>query len=379
MKRKITAIILVIIMTFSFTGCWSYRGLNELSLVMGIGIDMDDSGEFYETTFEIIDLTESSKDKGIKSKIVESSGKTLFDAVRNAKKRLQNRLYFAHAQVIIIGEEVAKRENVLSIIDLFMRDGEPRETIHLAVSKEKTAKDILTSKGVDNKIVSLAVRQIIDEDAKTTSSTSNNVSYKAFNILKDDGKSLMLAALHLAENDKEKVPESDGVAIFDKGKLSGFLSPEQTKYVLFVNNEVKEGSLSFDIDGKGTDDVSFEINKNNTKKSFSYENGKLKFKIETNTDVFLDELKSNLSMLDKNEIKSLEQKTSELMAERIKNIVLLAQASGSDVFGLGDYIYKHDFKVWRQLEGKWYGLFPTVEVEVKSVIHIRNSSFIKEM
>ena len=82
------------------TGCWNYIGLNNMTVVAGIAIDK--SGENYLLSFEIYDLQNTAQGEPIKSKIVQCKGKTIFEAVRNAKKRTSNKLYFSEAKIKLL-------------------------------------------------------------------------------------------------------------------------------------------------------------------------------------------------------------------------------------------------------------------------------------
>ena len=86
MIRKKLYIVLLGFTSFLLTGCWDYISLNELTIVTGIAIDYAEDQKNYHLSFEIIDITQSNKDEGIRTAILESEGSTLFDAVRKAKK-----------------------------------------------------------------------------------------------------------------------------------------------------------------------------------------------------------------------------------------------------------------------------------------------------
>ena len=149
MIKKCVCLILALLFALPAAGCWSYRGLDEMTIVSGIALDKDKETGNYLLSFEFVDLSGSVKENGPESKIIESEGKTIFEAVRNAKKKLRNKLYFGHAQMLIINQDIAKEEDIGSIMDWFMRDGEVRETINMAISREQTAQDIFNAVGID--------------------------------------------------------------------------------------------------------------------------------------------------------------------------------------------------------------------------------------
>ena len=179
MMKKAVCVLLALLISFSMTGCWNYRGLNEMTLVAGVAVDK--VGEKYYLTFEIIDLTSPTKEGGIKAKLIESEGNSIFEAVRNAKKRAANRLYFGNTQIVILSREIVSQDGVESLINWFLRDAEVRETAELVVSQEETAKMILAQEEEKDQVVSYEIIRIIEEDENLTGSTVRVPLYEVFN------------------------------------------------------------------------------------------------------------------------------------------------------------------------------------------------------
>ena len=63
-------------------------------------------------------------------------------------------------------KKIAEEDGINSIIDVFLRDGEGRETFNLVVSQQNSAKDLLKCEGTDEKVVSYEIREILDKDNK---------------------------------------------------------------------------------------------------------------------------------------------------------------------------------------------------------------------
>jgi spore germination protein KC len=379
MIKKAASLILSLSLLLSLTGCWSYHGLNEITIVAGVGIDIDPVSKEYLVTCEVIDLASTGEKGGAKAKAVESKGKTIFDAVRNAKKRLINKLYWGNAQVLIIGNELAKQGGLSTAIDWFVSDAECRETIGVIVSQEKTARELLELYGLDNSVIAFEINNIIDEDQTTTGSIENVPLYHVFNELRSPGISVAIPAFRSVINDGEAVVEANGEAIFKDEEMIGYLTPDESKNYLFAVNSIEGGILTFSSSDQDRQDVSLEIAKNSTKTSYSYTGGKIKVTLQTNTDVYLDEIKSGTDMLDEGVITQLETKAQTMLEHNIAGVVQKMQKEyDSDVFGFGNMIYKKDPKLWEQLSPKWDELFQSIQVEVNSKVNILNTSYLKQ-
>jgi spore germination protein KC len=378
MIKKIICMVLSLALLLPLTGCWSYHGLNEITIVAGVGIDLDPSSGDYLLSCEIIDLASTGKETGVKSKIVDSRGATIFEAVRNAKKRLVNKLYWGNAQVLVIGNQLAEQGGVSAAINWFISDAECRETVSIIVSQEKTAKDILTLQGIDNSVVSFEIQKIIDDDQNTTGSIEPVPLYRVYNQLRSPGVCISLPAFHQVINNEKPTVEANGEAVFKGEKLAGYLSAEESKYYLFAKDAINGGILTLSSSEQDNQDVSLEISKNKTKTSYSYKDGRIKETIETNTDVYLDEVKLGTDLLDQREISKLETAAQKKLENDISDVIKKVQTEyDSDIFGYGNMIYKKDPVLWQQLSPKWDHLFQTAQIEVKSKINIVNTSFLK--
>ncbi len=376
-KSGLAALFLILLLTLS--GCWNYRGLNEIAIVSGMAADMDEESGGFRITYETVDLSSNVQSSGPKTKMVEANGKTIFEAARNAKKRLEKRLYFGNVQILVISEEIARSGHLMHLIDWFTRDAELRETVHIIVSQEKTAAEIINVKGVNNAIASLEAGQIVLDDNASTSSTSSLVLYQVYDTLKTEGLSLTLPAFRKVINDEEPTNEVNGVAVFKGETMLGYLTPEDSKYFLFVIDEVEGGILTLPAKEGETDNVSLEISKNKTKRSFSVEDGKLKMTVDSETRVYLAEIDDAFDALDEDMVTSLEAAAGAKLKQGMESVIKKVQTEyGSDIFGFGNTIRKKDNKLWKSVSGYWDAMFPELEVVVNAKINIVNSSYIKD-
>ncbi len=377
MIKKCVCLILALLFALPAAGCWSYRGLDEMTIVSGIALDKDKETGNYLLSFEFVDLSGSVKENGPESKIIESEGKTIFEAVRNAKKKLRNKLYFGHAQMLIINQDIAKEEDIGSIMDWFMRDGEVRETINMAISREQTAQDIFNAVGIDQKILSIKLRQILETDNKITASTLSMELYNAFETINTPGKDLALAALRTVQNNGVTICEADGIAVFKDRRLVGYLTPEEAKYYLFCIDSVQGGVFTFSHTGEGKDDVTLEINECQTKRSVENRDGQVGIHISVQMYTFLDEIMNPDVQLNDAMIIELEELASKKLRKDIGDLIKKVQSEyGADIFGFGDLIHRTDPQLWDQLKDRWDSLFRTLEVKVETDVHIINTGAI---
>jgi spore germination protein KC len=358
-------------------GCWNYQGLDTLNIVTGLAIDKDPETGMYLLTYEVVDTQVAAKDAPAEIKYVESQGPTLFGAIRNAKRRLINKLYGGNMQAIIISRQIAREEGILSVLEEFMRDGEPRETVKIAISQEETAKAVLMTEGLDSKIISFEIDEVIQEDNQTTSSTKDVALYQAYNAIKETGSSLVLPVLRIQKNNEDTITESNGVALFRGDLLIGFLPPEQTLYYLFVVDEVRGAALSFPYRNE-SDKISMEIKSSRSKTAVRYEAGQLFVSVQIKINMNLTELKAEADLSQAQERALLEAHTAQAIREAVHSFFQSVQTEyGTDIFGLGRLLFEDQPDLWRKLRGGWEELFTGAQFDTQVTVDILNTGVLK--
>ncbi|MDD3074550.1 MAG: Ger(x)C family spore germination protein, partial [Eubacteriales bacterium] len=135
---KTVAVLLLIIMLLPLSGCWDSVELDQLALVLLIGIDTDPMGDGFEVTVHVLNVAAGGTGGGGGSKNISQTltlsarGQTLSDATRNLRGRVQGRFSFHHVRVVLIGEDLA-RKGIQPVLDFLFRAPEIRLTSYLLV------------------------------------------------------------------------------------------------------------------------------------------------------------------------------------------------------------------------------------------------------
>src|SRR5690606_3089106 len=112
MRKQIVLLLIAILFLSSLTGCWSRREVADLAIVVGLGIDKNEEGE-YVVSVQVINPSETATSTmgggyTTAATTYSTSGKIVFEALRKLSKEAPRKLYLAHLRMIVIGEEVAK-------------------------------------------------------------------------------------------------------------------------------------------------------------------------------------------------------------------------------------------------------------------------------
>lgn len=378
MKKRVTSLLFILVSCMLLSGCWNYQGLNEIDIVTGIAVDKDEETGLYRLTFEMIDMIGGGEEGDPAAAYVEMEGETLFDAIRNSKRRLINKLYGGNMQTLVISRQIAETEGVFGILEELLRDGEPRETMSVVISQEETAKEILQTKGIDSQIISYEIHEMVEEDSRVTAATVNVPLYNAYNAIKGTGNVLVLPAIRCVQNEEETVAEGNGIALFQGDRLTGFLSPAQTKLYLFVVDKLKGGVLSFPIRDPD-ESVSMEIKDSQTKTDVRYQDGQVTVNLSVKIKLNVMEMKTQLSLSQTQERETLERLAEEYLKESLRSFLEDVQREHKrDIFGLGRRIYQEDPDLWRSLEPEWDGLFAQASMQITVETELLSAGVLKD-
>jgi spore germination protein KC len=359
---------------FFISGCSNYKEIEELAIVAGTAIDKED--DKYLVSAEIVKVTGGTEAKVIPT-IVTGKGDTLFDAIRNIIKVSGKPLYWAHSEILIISQEIA-REEIVKAIDLFTRDPETRMSTYLLISKKKTAKEILEHKSIVTDIRSTEIERMLRSQKLLSKAPVVSV-YQFVDSLADNTRSPVLPVVSITDTAKKESTELFGTAVFKRDKLVGFLNGEDSKYFLFAVNKVRGGSLihSENLDGSN-EKVSFEIFDDNTYTKIKpvYSNGKLIMKLDVFVTVSIAELEGVKNYLYEPERSNLKAHTEKSLEDNMKRLIKKVQNEyNSDIFEFGRIIKDEMPDVWRKTEKDWEkNLYKDLDVEVKAEINIKNSA-----
>lgn len=372
--RALSLILIVLGSTIPSSGCWNYKELNDLSIVSGVAIDKSSDGMQYVMTVEIIDLRGGGRETKVQSKRVEAEGKTLFDAARNVIKVSSKKLYWTHAEVFIISQDVAK-EGVLPIVDYITRGSDRRLTIHILISREKTAKEFLSQQSVTTDIRAFEMEKMIETDKRSLSKVPHVDVRNFINALTGEGISATLPTVSIISNDGVPTSEVSGTALFSKDKLVGFLDEEDTKYLLFVKNQIKGGALPLSGDSVDLHDgITLEIYKNETKVKPVYVNGRLVMNVDIDTEVSLEELEASNNLIDEKGRGILKENAERTLKSNILNVIHKVKKEFKvDIFGFGSAVQREMPELWKSMAADWNKTFRDLDVSVNVNINVRSS------
>ena len=377
MKKNIIIMSLIILILI-LSGCWSKRELNELALVAALGIDLID--DEYAISAQVIDPSQVSSKQSASGHApvvtYHAKGKTVFEAVRKILALSPRKLYFAHLQLVVIGEELAEN-GLRDTIDFLARDQEIRNDFTVIVSQKATAKDVLNvltpiEKIPANKMLnSLKSMQdawgstlVVDIEDLVTDLGVNNQYFvlSAIEVLGD--KSLGIDQTNVERIETPVKLKFMGLAIFKEDKLLGYLDEYESKSLNYLNNKIKSTIEIIGCPSKG--ELSTEITQSKTKTTGVIRDGKPTINISINVVQNVAEVNCDMDLTEMETIDWINKQTAEHIKKNINQLLKILQKNyQADVLGFGEAIHRADPTEWKKIKDDWQTIYPEVEVNVR--------------
>jgi spore germination protein KC len=351
------------------TGCWNAREIDELAFVMGIALDKTQNNEI-KVTVQIAKPDTHSKtpsgggggpEKERPFWVASSTGKTIFEAIRNMAAFSSRRIFWSHIKVIIIGEELAKSD-IIEIFDFFGRNPELRLRTWIAVAPGEAGK-LMEVVPVMERDPALALERVIDH---------RNLTGKAYGIMLKDFLEDYLSPdvypaasrIVLGESSGMPVLVLKGAAIFAEEKMAGWLDDQETRGLLWLKQRMRSSIMVVNCPFEGLP-LSIEITGNKAKYTSQLEEGRVRFDIQVKTSGNLTEKSCLTDYNDPENLKVLETTLAEAVNADIQSTINAAQQRwGIDFLGLGQIAHQQHRKGWPEISGQWTNMFKETEISV---------------
>ncbi|MDQ0242521.1 spore germination protein KC [Bacillus fengqiuensis] len=375
---RITFWSIIIFLFGTLSGCSNYKELNEIAIVLGIGIDYIPDKDTYEVTFQVVNPGENAA-KGTGTGVTpvinyKTTGKTISEAAGKHTKLFPRENIYSHIQLIIIGEKLAKKESLNYIFDIFEREASVRVNVPVLIARDadvKTTMDILSS--IDKIPVRTLVGKV-ENSSKLSGEYGKTNIYDIIEDLTNFGSEPAISGISVRGNKKigsskenlesmEKTYTTlNGIAVFKKGKLVGWMDGKKTKSLQIIDNKLKLTGLRIHCDEKRYNSV--VVNRLKSHSKVDIKNNQANISIDADASGYISELLCNKDISKREVIKEYEKKAARELEKEIKEGITAAQKMKSDVFGFGEILRYSHLGKWKKHKNEWNELFSQAKVNV---------------
>lgn len=388
------ASVLCILLTLS--GCWSSREIEDLSLYVGLGIDVGKETEFekdiaaqggsypkknYVTaTVQIapgFSNSQSSQQSGSPSSGKTSyaneqlSGDSMLQIFRQFALRRDRPLIGHHLKVIVVSKDIAKKYGLDQLLDFVLRDNDIRPNCLVLISHHR-ALDVLTSQ--DPSRIPAFYLTGITNNSYLSNKILDPVLLSKLDAQMQSGSSFLLQNV-LNSHGEDKF---SGGSIFDgkTTKFIGELSQTDLEGLSWLNSKKKGGVIK--THNKQGFTVVYEIKKKKVKIIPKVVGNDISFHVKTESEGWLMEDWRSPEREEKGDyLRELEKEFAELAEQQIRQVLYKLQHTYKvDVADFRDSLRIKEPKTWKKVKDDWDEIFSTVPItyEVKTTITNPGSS-----
>ena len=360
--NKNKAIGLIVLLLLLSTGCWDAQDISQRAFVNAVVVDaLDDNSENkYKITLEIIKPeTIIRRDTREEATIIHTAeAKSIADAVEQIQARISRPISFGHIRLLIMGEEVSRRESIMNTLDYFTRHPDIAVRFRIAFVQGSEAREVLYAKPSFEKFMTAELVSMTQVGPNLA--TVRTAPFNEFigNLLANKGTEL---APRVLMQGKDEPVINNGGAVLRNWKLAGWLSAEETQGA----NWLIGNTNAVVVAQEDNESYTYRVNKQSAKIIPYTKDGELAFRVEVKTDGILRQ--KNNSKLDVSQPENL-AKIESLFSRTINNQVSTAIESAqvnfkADYLGFGQALRRKDPALFKTLN--WDQVFPTVPVDVE--------------
>ncbi|MZQ82443.1 Ger(x)C family spore germination protein [Paenibacillus sp. 5J-6] len=362
------AILLLIVVLLVLPGCDDRTDLEDISLLLMLGIDLDkDNNLVFYSSSPV--FNKEAKEKNEQTKVYSPT-------VRGARNELDARvsalISSGKVQSILVGSRVLEHEGWFKLLDLCFRDSKSN-ILAKVIAVEGSVEDIMFFKPLNKRRLPLHVATLIDtakERNLIAATTLHNLHSQEY----EKGITPYLPQLR---KDGEIV--ATGTALLNKkGKYVAKLNARENQLLLLLQGGIK-GSLTYslqlpeessdDLFSEGT--VTFYIMHFTRKVKVTYSQDQFHFDVVLNLPIFITEKLFALDV-DK-EGKKLEKMIKTQLDTQMKELIDKFQKYQIDPIGLGLFARAHEYEAWKKVDDHWG------EVLAKSEVNVHVNAVVKDV
>ncbi|MEE6449326.1 Ger(x)C family spore germination protein [Gottfriedia acidiceleris] len=382
-KKKL--IVSFLIVSIFLSGCSNYKELNQIAIVVAMGIDYLPKENKYQVTIQIMNpsaIASQTSPQGIPVIALEEKGRTISEAARNVSKKGSRTNIYSHVALVIIGETLAKEKSLNYIFDVFERDSKIRVNIPVIIARDKNVNTVMNNIASLDKISSKSIVGKIKNTSSLLGENQETLMREVISAISSSGREPVINGASLERKTKksqtlenmETVKSSydkiNGTGIFRDGKLVGWLDGPQAKSIQIIDNLIKETNIQIPCNKKEYD--SMEITRLKSTTEIKMKGTIPIINIKVNSIGHIDEVLCNDNFDKAITLNKYEKLAENVIKQTIEVGISEVKKLGGDAFGFGEKLHLTNPKIFKKYEGNWNDTFKKSKVSVNVDVQINN-------
>ncbi len=368
--RKFILLCSLMLLLSIIPGCWDYKRIDNLAFVLGTGLDVTDD-DLVEITVQIalpssLSLTGSGSKKQ-PAMVISVRGKDAIEALNKLQNQLSRKITLAHRGLVVVGEKYA-RKGEKALRDEFLRSPYSKMGIYVMTSWGSTAKEVMQAPYILEQVPVLGLRKLLMNDPYRA------VKLDGYLTLLSSTKheqSAFTKAIHIEKmvSAPGKTYEAEGIAVYRKDKLSGFLYDNQILELSSIWGDLNQKMGTYKIGSKET--IGVEFLKSRTKVDVSVRDGLPRIKVSMKFDCQVLENNTSMKLTDPLEMQRAQKMLAEQMQKNAENTLhILQKKMKSDIFGFGRFMHIQHPYIWKKVKNDWESMYPDIPINIDVKVNL---------
>ncbi|MFK3959840.1 Ger(x)C family spore germination protein [Pseudalkalibacillus hwajinpoensis] len=366
MKRLF--LLLTVLQLLLLTACWDSNEIEDLGMIMGIGIDYhEDEEEVFALTNQYvvpnnIQGTETGTTGEQPYQNITLNGNNFFEVIRENSLETDRPPNYTHLKSMVLSEELLRKEPIKQLISFFLRDHEFRRTVSLFISREPAA-SILNVEPTKEMFPAVQLKELTQNKERSLYVLDNLKFGEASNSI-TEGASFIIPEVGI-HDDRLRLLGA-GIVSNKNEKLVGWLSPEEVGGFKWITDEVQGGLVTIEAGESKEDQVVLEIMKSNTTVEPNVENGKLTVDLIVESSLRLaEDWEIERDVFKEGWETPLQEKGEQVVKKDIERVLSIAQKEHQlDFLQIGTWVKIKQPRYWKEQEKNWESIFPSLTVNV---------------
>lgn len=371
---------LSVLLLLCLTGCWSNKEIEDLSVNIGLALDVGEESELEQelaeegdsypkkdlitVTIQTVPVLKGKKEQQMgtsKSSSMylntEETGDSIFQLYRQYSLRRYRPIIGHHLKVIVISSELSRKMDLDKLLKFILRDNDIRPSCLVLISNGKASEALNSSQSGD--IPSFHLRSMVENQFRNNKILAPMILTKLDGIM-NSGSSFVLQNLVSAKGEIEFA----GVGII-KGKINkwiGTLNEHEVEGLTWIKGEIKGGVIkAYDKSGEV---LAYEIKSAKTKIKSKVQGNDISFHVSIQSEGRLIENWDTEQVPTDNEfLKEAEGYFEQELKDTLhKTVHKLQEDYHVDVAGFGNRLRIEHPKVWKKVKKEWDETFSQSDI-----------------
>ncbi|MGA4464183.1 Ger(x)C family spore germination protein [Bacillus bombysepticus] len=367
MKRKVLCCIMLSV--FIMTGCFDQRNIEDVSLTLVLGLDLDRNNNLLVyMSSPVFNKEAKVKEEitGVKSVTVRNS-RDKFDATVMALTS------GSKTQIFLVGKRLLKQKNWMKYLDPFYRD--PKNTVtSRIVAVDGPVSDVIYYTPKDKPRLPLYLTKLV-ETAALRNITVKTTLQDLHEQLVDKGITASITEM----KKKNRIWVTGTELLDEKGRYKLTLEPDENK-LLRILQQRTTGEFSFTMpiklesDSQDKDWISFTAYSIKVKTKVRYDN---KFIFNTNIKMKVAVTERLFSFNTRRDAAKLQKAIETKLEADLKQLTKKIQAANIDPIGYGRYARSYTYQEWKKVQNEWNRELAKGDINIKVNVEIGAMGTIK--